>query len=321
MPTATVTPLRPPGRPRGERRCRRGRRGSSGTATAPADLMTLERSIVTARHQMAQTAIEATISKVQASERCLPRYDPVRRRIGSASVHGPASCERWWMAHRRRRPTRGGFRRRSRDRNAPAGDRGDRADRDGRLGLGGLLRRGLFSAVAFGAAAFVVALTSSVAFVVDFEGALAGRLGRSSRLRRPGGSERVFDSAARGLAGRCLRALRLRALPAAMRPWRPSRPGPCSCLRHARRRLDVATAGRGVELAGQARLAAGRGVRVDRAGLRRAVERRDGLCEAIAAVSGSPCGSRRRGPWRRRSWPRCGAAGGCHGGGRPVGRA
>ena len=86
--------------------------------------------------------------------------------------------------------------------------------------------------------------------------------------------------------------------------------------------LDVVAAEGGVDLAGQARLAARGGVRVDGAGLGRAIERAQRLERAASASSlDRPARTRPGGPSRRMSSRRCGAAGGPRGGSRPDGRA
>jgi hypothetical protein len=100
----------------------------------------------------------------------------------------------------------------------------------------------------------------------------------------------VFDSAARALPAAVWAPFALSARPAAIRDFGGLLGlGLARLLRDPGRRLDVGPAGRGVELQRQARLAARGGVRVDRAGLRRPVERRVGLgegdCRGLGVVA------------------------------------
>ena len=197
-------------------------------------------------------------------------------------------------------------------------------------GLGGGLRRGLrrpprpSSAAAFFGAAFV-----AVALVAVGASRLGlGDLGRGARLggRLRGGGLGAGGLAQRGagLAGRGLGALRLAGLAgrdAGLGGLRGR--GLAGRLDDAAAGLDVLATDRGVDLEGQARLAARGGVRVDRAGLGRAVERAERLGEGRRGVD-RRCRSGwrpRSGPSRRRSSRRCGAAGGPRGGARPDGRA
>ena len=244
---------------------------------------------------------------------------------------------------------------RAENRNAPVGDRGVcRAAWDGATRPSwpssswrafGAAFVVVLAAVAFGAAAFaVVALAAVVcrlrgrrlgrglrgaALAAALAGAFAGPWSCAGR-RRPRWSRRrarcrrgsSCDSAARALPAAVWAPLALTALPAAMRAlaafaaaalpvdlatWPPSRPAPAD--------------GR-VDLAREARLASGGGVRVDRAGLGRAVERGDRVAE-----DGSRCRrswdprSRSSGTWRRASSRSTAGAGGSLAGARPGGRA
>ena len=161
-------------------------------------------------------------------------------------------------------------------------------------------------------------------------GGLRGRWpsARSSRpSRRPGSaaaSARAdFETAARALPAAVWAPFALFALPSAIRVLAAfCGLGLRGRLADVARGLDGGATGRGVELQRQARLAPRGRVRVDRAGLRRAVERRVRARRARRRrPPGRRHGSRRSGRWRRRSSRRCAAAEGCRAGARPDGRA
>ena len=138
------------------------------------------------------------------------------------------------------------------------------------------LGRSFVAALAVGAALAALALVGGLGAAV-----LAGCLGRSrpwrsasaAALAAAASARAVLLSAARALPAAVWAPLALPALPARCGPWRPWRGGLAGRLDDAAAGLDVLATERGVDLAGQARLAAGGGVRVDRAGLGRAVER------------------------------------------------
>ena len=144
--------------------------------------------------------------------------------------------------------------------------------RGGRLRLGGRRLRSSWSS-----SAFVVAALALVAGL--------RRLGR----RRPSppaaaSVPAVFVSAARALPAAVWAPLALSRLAAAIRALAAFAAAPCRSASRRGRRLDVGPAERGVDLAGEARLASRGGVRVDRAGLGGPVERAERLGEGLRRI-------------------------------------
>ena len=188
----------------------------------------------------------------------------------------------------------------------------------------GLLRSGL------GRARLGRARLRGAALVVRLgRGRLGGGSHRGGRRRRLGGSlgrgrlgaGRLAQRGA-GLAGGGLGALGLAGLAGRDAGLgRLGGGGLAGRLDDAATGLHVLATERGIDLAGQARLAACGGVRVDGTDLGGAIEGAQRLEPGRPPDRSSdrPAARRRSGPSRRMSSRRCGAAGGCRGGSGPDG--